>query len=205
LASPDFLSRLSADIEQSKAFEKWLAEHPVDWGNPTIIWEGPLYRIVYGGYDPLAIAGSLAAGGRFNIGGAQAFVSFPKYKMHACLYAASTRACARKEAGEFLGNPEEYELTPQRPLKLWDLKTIIQNQIAYPSLQTLVDATPLAARWVLQKVPKVSQIIGFILKEKGGDGLLHPSTKDRKEKVLAFFVKDDLHTRRLFTVKRLSS
>lgn len=34
-------------------------------------WDKAVFRVVFGGYNPLSIAGSLADGGRFNVGGAQ--------------------------------------------------------------------------------------------------------------------------------------
>lgn len=45
------------------------------------------YRICFGGLSPLSIVGSLACGGRFNVGAAQKSEQFP-CDMTACIYAA---------------------------------------------------------------------------------------------------------------------
>lgn len=159
---------------------------------------------MYGNYHPLTIAGSLAAGGRFNIGGAQVSHLFPNFSMRACLYAASTLNCARKEVGEIQGLSQEYCLKPIQTLHLWDLKNLIKNHISYPKIKEIIEKSPLAARWELQKVPKISQILAHYLRQHGGDGLIYPSTKDPKQNILAFFIKDDTHAQQIFSFKQIN-
>ncbi len=198
-----YAERYKRDLEESLAFLSWLNQYPLQVGRPTVKCKKSVYRIVYGGYNPLAIAGSLAAGGRFNIGGAQVSGLFPNFSMRACLYAASSLNCARNEAGEIRGQAEEYELKPFHTLILWDLKKLINQQIPYRGLREIIDASPLAARWELQKVPKVSQILAHYLRQHGGDGLIYPSTKDQSQNIIAFFIKDDAHAQQLFSVKQM--
>lgn len=195
-----YAERYQKDLVQSLAFLNWLNQNSLNIGQPTLEWKKPIYRIVYGGYNPLSIAGSLASGGRFNIGGAQVSALFPNFSMRACLYAASSLECARKEAGDLRGLPQEYKLKPIRTLLLWDLKMLLDQKISYPRLREMIDASPLAARWELQKVPKVSQILSHYLRHFGGDGLIYPSSKDQKQKILAFFIKDDLEAQQLFEI-----
>lgn len=192
-----YAERYQKDMQQSLAFLSWLNETALNL-QPSLEWKKSVYRIVYGGYDPLAIAGSLASGGRFNIGGAQVSALFPNFSMRACLYAASNLECARKEAGNPRGASQEYKLKPIRPLFLLDLKKLLKQKINYPELKEIIDSSPLAARWELQKVPKISQILGHYLRQIGGDGLVYPSTKDPKHKILAFFIKDDQEAQKLF-------
>src|SRR5438105_4916148 len=101
-----YAERYKRDLEESLAFLNWLNQCKPQIGQPAIKWKKPVYRIVYGGYHPLAIAGSLAAGGRFNIGGAQVSALFPNFSMRACLYAASSLNCAHKEAGNLIGKSQ---------------------------------------------------------------------------------------------------
>jgi hypothetical protein len=198
-----YAERYKKDLEKSLAFLSWLNQYSPQIGDPTVGWGKAVYRIVYGGYHPLAIAGSLAAGGRFNIGGAQISSLFPNFSMRACIYAASSLECARKEAGEIRGLPQEYNLKPRRTLYLWNLKLIIDQHIPYPGLSESVEASPLAARWELQKVPKVSQILAHYVRQYGGDGLIYPSTKDRRQNIIAFFIKDDAQAQELFSIAQI--
>jgi len=197
-----YAQRYKQDLEDSLAFLTWLNQAQPACGIPTITWKKEAYRIVYGGYDPLSISGSLAAGGRFNIGGAQVSQLFPNFSMRACLYAASHLGCARKEAGDLLGMAEEYSITPSLELKLWDLEALIDKRILYKGLKGIVDASPLAARWELQKVPKISQILAHYLRQRGGHGILYPSTKDPRHHVIAFFIEDDDHAKKRFAVAK---
>lgn len=194
-----YAARYRRDLDDSLAFLDWLKKTEPLNSSPTVSWNKEIYRIVYGGYHPLSIAGSLAAGGRFNIGGAQVSALFPNFTMRACLYAASHLNCAKKEAGEWSAMGQEYCLKPKKSLKLWDLEALIEKEFLYKSLKEIVDASPLAARWELQKVPKISQILGHYVRQKGGDGLIYPSTKDPKHQILAFFIEDDQHAEKAFS------
>jgi len=196
-----YFQKYSQDVEESLDFLEWFLKKKPLFGKPSISWKNAVFRIVYGGFNPLSVAGSFATGGRFNIGGAQINPLFPNFTMQACLYAGSTIECARKEAG--LGINQEYRLTPKKSFKLWDLELLIEEKLTYSSLKSQIDSTPLAAIWALQKVPKVSQILAYYLRKKGGDGLIYLSTKDSKGKVLAFFAKDDDHVKRCFQAQPL--
>lgn len=198
-----YAERYRKDLEESLSFLNWLNQQTPQIGKPSIKWKKSVYRIVYGGYHPLAIDGTLAAGGRFNIGGAQVSGLFPNLSMRACLYAASNLDCALKEAGTIRGQHQEYELKPVRMLNLWDLKKLLDEKIAYQKLGEIIDSSLLAARWELQKVPKVSQILAHYLRQSGGYGIIYPSTKARKSQILAFFIKDHLEAQQLFQVNPL--
>jgi hypothetical protein len=52
-------------------------------------------------------------------------------------------------------------------------------------------------------VPKISQILAHYLRQYEGDGLIYPSTKDHRQNILAFFIKDDAQAKQLFSVKQL--
>ena len=149
-----YAERYRRDLDDSLAFLNWLYKTEPLSSAPSVAWSKEVYRIVYGGYHPLSIAGSLAAGGRFNIGGAQISALFPNFSMRGCLYAASHLNCARKEAGEWIGAGQEYCLKPKKPLKLWDLHKLIKLEFLYSGLKEIVDASPLAARWELRKSPR---------------------------------------------------
>ncbi|MBI4402632.1 MAG: RES family NAD+ phosphorylase [Deltaproteobacteria bacterium] len=196
-------ARLKADMVAGSIFWKWLETKTV---TPVFeSWDKTVFRIVYAGLDPLSVAGSLSAGGRFNVGGAQMQQHdlFPRLTMAACLYVASSIKCARKEAGEPLGNAEEYELAPKTSLHLWQLEKVAV-QLDYPGLLDLILATPMMALWSMQKAPLISQLLGNFLRMNGGDGIVFTSTKDSSEKVVAVFAKDDGHAKSLFTSKRIN-
>jgi RES domain-containing protein len=198
-----YFERYTIEVDDALRFLEWLQNQTFDLGKPTIEWEQPAYRIVYGDLNPLSIAGSLAAGGRFNIGGAQANHFFSQLPMEAALYAASSIECAQKEAGAPLGNARFFSLHPHHPLQLWDLHSIICNHLHYQDLETHVNASPLAAIWKYQKVPKLSQLLGSFLRKKGGDGLVYPSTKEPTGTVLSFFARDDASMHRLFRTEEI--
>ncbi len=194
--------RFSLDIEETLRFIEWLDHSAPDVGEPTVQWEQPSYRIVMGTFDPLSIEGSLGSGGRFNVGGAQVNRHFPAYSMQGMLYAASSRTCAYEETGDFLGAHSLFSLFPQRTLHLWDLDTLL-NSFSYPDLRATINATPLDAVWVYQKVPKVSQVLGAFFRAQGGDGILYPSTKYPNGKILAFFAKDQKAMFHTFKMEQL--
>lgn len=198
-----YFERYTLDVQEAINFLEWLQIHPLEIGTPSIRWEQPSFRIIYGELNPLSIAGSLAAGGRFNIGGAQVSHFFPHLKMEGCLYTASSLDCAKKEAGEPLGNARFFAIKPKKILNLWDLHLLIRTVFHYPELEAHVNASPLAAIWRYQKVPKLSQILGSFLRKKGGDGLVYPSTKDKEGLNIAFFAKDDLYTQRIFELSEI--
>lgn len=194
-----FFSKFRQDAEEAFNFIEWLESN--SFRNNLLEWRDPSFRIVTGGFDPLSIEGSLSYGGRFNIGGAQENSFFPNFRMQGMLYAASSRRCAYKEAGELLGQHQLYALNPQNTLFLWDLAVLLDP---YPDLKSKIDSTPFDAIWGYQKVPKVSQILGDFLRQKGGDGIIYPSTKDSEGKTLAYFAKDHEHMRQIFETSLLN-
>lgn len=198
-----YFQRYKEEVEEALDFLEWLEKQTLDLREPTISWEEEIFRITYSSFNPLSVAGSLATGGRFNIGGAQMNHFFSHLPMEACLYAASSVDCAKKEVGNFLGNARFFALKPKKPLLLWDLLSLIRNIFNHPQLEHFVNSSPLVAIWAYQKVPKISQILGNFIRRQGGDGLVYPSTKDPKGQILAFFVKDDETARHKFTAREV--
>lgn len=137
----------------------------------------------------MSIAGSLACGGRFNIGGAQKSEQFP-HDMTACIYTASSIDCAKAETGPHR-NAEIYELNLVKPVKLWDVKGLISSLESADSLISAIEKSPFNMQWSLQKFPTPSHILGAVLRKIGGDGILYPSTKHRDSTVYGFFLKDE--------------
>lgn len=195
--------RYKEEIEIALDFCEWLDSNPLDLGKPSVLWHDAVFRIVYKDFNPLSVAGSLAAGGRFNIGGAQMNSFFPHLTIEACLYGASSLQCAKNEVGDFLGKARFFALKPNKIFNLWDLQFLIKNLLLYPRLEASVNSSPLVAIWAYQKVPKISQLLASFLRSKGGDGLIYPSTKDSEGKILAFFAKDDEYIKHHFTVSEL--
>ena len=149
-----------------------------------------LYRITFGGCCPFDIAGNLADGGRFNIGGAQGAISSKFFKMNkgASIYCASSIACAKSET-QFHENGDHFLLSPKKPLVLIDLEKTIANFPSYAALKTDVDSSPLSAIWSLQSVPKVSQVLVTHLRDNYDfDGVVYPSTKYNRGKNISIFI-----------------
>lgn len=196
-------SQFEIDLIESLRLWNWLQlQTPIQ--ADFLLWEKPFYRIVYGGFNPLSVAGSLATGGRFNLGGAQYLEEdlFPGVQMGACLYGASSVECAKLEAGSFLGKAELYKIKPKRQQKLWNLENVLRS-LQDLSLLELVRKVPMSKRWVLQKTPLFSQLISCNLRSIGGDGLIFPSTKLPTENVIAFFLKDDQQSQNSFEAERI--
>jgi hypothetical protein len=186
-----YAQRLQRDLFAALRLHHWLAANPVT-SRPAISWRDPIYRIVYGDFDPLSITGSLSDGGRFNMGGAQQLPAtvISGLRKAACLYGASTIHCAKLEAAEPLGHCRVFRLVPKKPLTLWDLGAAL-SVTKYPGLAARVNATPMSQRWALQKSPLESQILAHHLRDIGGDGIVHRSQKDANGQVFAFFLRDD--------------
>src|ERR1700735_5301086 len=74
--------KIARDLEQKSATERtirlahslrfwsWLTGRSITT-QPTHQLKTPIFRICFSGFDPLDVSGSLACGGRFNVGGAQ--------------------------------------------------------------------------------------------------------------------------------------
>lgn len=193
-------TREANDLLAGITFQKWLGTQTLP-SAPTINQTAPLYRLVYNGFSPTSIAGSLADGGRFNVGGAQLHPLFSGVQKFGALYLASSIACCYAEAAPPYGNPAEYELTPTRPLAIWDLTAVIAA-LPFPQLDDQVKAAPTDALWSFQKSPLVSQLLAARLKAIGGDGVVFPSTKMPSESNFAIFSRDDTESAGKFSVRR---
>ena len=189
------------DSVNSLSFFSWLKEQTLSV-SPSISWNEPLYRPVYNGFSPTSIMGSLADGGRFNVGGAQLNPQFRSVNKAGCLYLASSIKCCYAEAAPPYGKPEEFELTPKKPLLLWDLHQVIQT-LNRPGLEDLIKSSPTEAIWSYQKIPMIPQLLATHLRTLGGDGLAYPSTKDTSAKNFAFFFRTDAESEQTFTVRKL--
>ncbi len=190
------------DLQESFGFIQWyLKQSPLPFG-PDFQWKEPVYRLMYGGASPLSTAGSLGAGGRFNSGMAQMSAQFPQLRAEACLYTSSTLECCYSEAQPPYGNPQEYQLTPDRVFLLWDLKKVLRHY-ADPTLEQRIQNSPLDATWSHQKVPMTSQLLAFELRQLGGDGIILPSTKCTQDLNIAFFFQSDNACERAFHCVKL--
>ena len=119
-------------------------------------------------------------GGRFNIAGAQikeAKSVSTSMEIFAAIYLASSKACALKEVG-FPKNSTVYKIKAKRKLKLLNLEKTAES-LQYPSLKSLIDASPIDAAWEMQNIPLHSQLISayFFQDDDTLDGIMYPSTK----------------------------
>jgi len=197
----NYSTRLKVDLKKSAALWQQLQERNRP-ESEYIEWKQPVIRIIYGGYNPLSIAGSLANGGRFNIGGSQYIKHeklFPSISVQGCLYAAETSACARLEGSSPIGKFKEYLLIPEKNFQMWNLSRIIA-QLDIPGLLDEVNATPMSAAWATQKSPLASQLLATYLRSIGGDGVVFPSTKKPEKNILAFFFRDDEESKKAFSL-----
>jgi hypothetical protein len=105
--------RHTTELINGKRFYDWLKKQSFDISHDMTYWNKPVYRAVSPGILALSIAGSLADGGRFNIGGAQQHPLFSMIKKAGCLYAASSIKCALAERAQPLGQLEKYKLIPK--------------------------------------------------------------------------------------------
>lgn len=194
--------RHTAELINGKRFYDWLKKQDFDSSLETAYWNKPVYRVVSPGILALSIAGSLADGGRFNVGGAQQHPLFSTIKKAGCLYAASSIKCALAETAKPFGLLEKYQLIPKHPLKVWDLRKII-NKLDWPGLNELVNSAPVDAIWGYQKVPLIPQLLASHLRSIGGDGIKFKSVKDGSAHNLAFFFKQDKQCMEAFLSKRI--
>ncbi|NOZ51701.1 MAG: hypothetical protein GXP08_00960 [Gammaproteobacteria bacterium] len=93
---------------------------------------------------------------------------------------------------------KKYRFTPSKELTLWDIEKIIKF-IQYPNLRYLLNQGPLTSDWGYCKVPMQSQILGYWLKQLGGDGIIFNSTQSQKSRCIAIFANDDKHAKKLFS------
>jgi hypothetical protein len=197
----DRLAKLETDLVNSIAFWNWITAISFNV-KPDVEWKEPVFRLTYGGFSPRSIIGSVADGGRFNIGGAQLCLELSAVKKAGCLYAASTLSCCYLEASGPTGKPDEFQLAPAKTYMMWDLAKVIAN-LNRPGLDDLVKASPMAASWAYQKVPMIPQLLAHYLRTLGGDGLVFPSTKDSSALNLAFFFETDDEVRAGFDEQKV--
>jgi len=194
--------RHTVELINGKRFYDWLRKQELDISHYTSLWNKPVYRVVSPGILALSIAGNLADGGRFNIGGAQQHPLFSTIKKAGCLYAASSLKCALAERAQPLGQIEKYKLIPQHPFQLWDLRKVI-NGLDWPGLNDSVNSAPIDAIWGYQKVPLIPQLLASYLRSIGGDGIKFRSVKDSSSFNLAFFFRQDKQCVESFSIKRI--
>lgn len=164
-----------------------------------------LYRLTFGGCSPFDIAGNLADGGRFNIGGAQGAIAgkFFKMKKSACIYCATSIACTKAET-QFSQNADIFQLQPKRPLTLIDLEKTAINFPGYSNLKNDLDTSPLSAKWSLQSVPTISHLFATYLRDSFDfDGVFYPSTKYAGCKNIAIFIPQGKTGAHFFKKKKL--
>ena len=196
-------AKLETELVNSIAFWHWIQGLPAIVTVPSITWNQPVYRTT-DGWSPLSVVGSIADGGRFNVGGAQLCPELPDVKKVGALYVASSLACCYREmSGNPIGRPDEYELTPTRNFQLWDLTQVI-TELNRPGLEDLVKAAPFEAIWGYQKVPLIPQLLAYYLRRIGGDGVAFPSTKEPSALNLCFFFRTDDEVRAGFTARKLN-
>lgn len=199
-------ARLKVDLAKNSAF--WRRLQGGISPAPTFLeWTKPVYRLVYGDYDPLSILGSITFGGRFNVGGSQYIHDqklFPGLVAQGCIYGATTLDCAYAEAGDLVGCPDQYEIIPKYSMKLWRLADVI-NHLDIPGLLAEVNAVPTAGVWAAQRSPLQSQLLATYLRSIGGDGLIFPSTKQPDEMVVTFFLKDEEASKKALTARPVNS
>ena len=157
-------------------------------------------RAIYGNYDPLDIAGTLADGGRLNIGGAQQ--QSKKYKKMAGLYFADSVETALQELSLPIATnivlPIFYQVEfkdKKETLKLFNLDNVLLDLdkiITLPSnISTLCSSSPFAGNWGDQKIPAPSQIVGQWLRNLSlCEGITFRSTKNSSGFNYFLFLKD---------------
>lgn len=177
-------------LVSSLHFYQWLEKQTIVKSTCIKAFTDPGFRFANPRYGPIAIAGSLAYGGRFNIGGSQMDSNFPTLNIFGCLYFTSSDTCAKEEAAKPIGVHKLYKIIPNKTLSLWDLDKVIQN-LEYPNLLDLVRASHGEKIWAYQKIPTESQILGYKLKTLGCDGVLFESTKLKGHFNVGLFYDND--------------
>jgi hypothetical protein len=161
----------------------------------------PVYRVYPLQFPVTSVTGSIAQGGRLNIGGSQLRQEF-QFKMFGVLYVADSVPCAIDEYthGTPLNkNDVRYTLQPTRNFELWDLDQVLNN-LNYSAIKILVNKQPIGGGWCNCKVPMPSQILAHWLKSIGGDGIIFPSTQTTGARIIAIFAKDDADSKGNFTI-----
>lgn len=89
-------SKLETDLINSLSFWAWIKRMGSITTTPDLTWNRPVYRLTVG-WSALSIVGSIADGGRFNMGGAQLCPEFSDVQKAGALYTASTLECCYHE------------------------------------------------------------------------------------------------------------
>lgn len=190
------------DIIKSTAFYNAIRDVKINEKFLSVKIKKELFRFANPKFGPLTIVGSIGDGGRFNIGSAQVRQEFPTLTKAGCLYCSSTPECSLKEAVKPFGNHKMYKIKTKKELLLWDLSSVI-GSIDYPNLLDTVRASCGEALWVYIKVPAMPQILGAIVRQFGGDGLIFESTKSPGDDNIALFFDTDDQVKELFSFEEI--
>lgn len=124
-----YLAKVKTDFLQAAKFDSYLKTVQIKT-RPTIKLAQPVFRVIPSAnpkMNPLSVSGSLADGGRLNMGGAQINPTLPHLTKWACLYVSQTLNCAQAEVAQPAGVVKKFQLTFKNnyaPM-LWDLKLVI--------------------------------------------------------------------------------
>lgn len=194
-----------SDLLRVLPFWNWLKGQQAPPQDALTVFKAPLYRIVFNGFDPISIAGSLADGGRYNVGGVQQ-IDIPgtlTVSKEGALYLADSVQCAQAEAGDFLQNAEYYKIELTRELNLWDVEKLV-GHFSWPGLAEALNLHPYGMKWSLQKVPTISQLLAHQVRKLDCDGLISGSTKHGDGKVVTLFLLDDVRAGNLLTKTKIT-
>ena len=203
----DFINHLASseqarNIKQtytSFVFYRYLQKQaPLNFQKFKTSFKDILYRISV--YSPISVTRNLAYGGRYNIGGSQLH-KLINIEPFPALYLATDLQCAIDEythGTPLCSNDIKYALTPSRRFQLWNIDKIIKSP-NFSHLNDLIYQGPIFNSWGYCKVPMHSQILGFWLKQTGGDGVIFRSTKNPKSSCIALFIDNDLEAESLFS------
>lgn len=188
-------SRLYQQVKELTVEQTWITIQP--WS------DFKAYRGVWGATLPLDMTGTVACGGRLNVGGAQVCYSYDSLCARASsgLYMSDSIDTVFAELGlpspqsaPGLKLPTLYELKKTSPggeLRLFDLDTVVADLgskiISAVPIQAMFDASPISAEWKLQKTPAPIQLLAQWLRASGlADGISARSVK--KPDGLNFFL-----------------
>lgn len=108
------------------------------------------------------------------------------------LYASADIDTAKEEYIYYTGLPigprdKSYSIEIVDGLKIFDLDKIVEV-MSYPSLDSTIADSPMWGEWKYQKVPHISQLVGYLLyKDYQADGLIFNSTKHDGKNIVLFF------------------
>lgn len=183
-------SQESAELRAAIAFANWLKTQTFTLSDYSEVYGGELVRAVFK-RDVLSVAGSLGAGGRYNVGFAQAVTNIPQlnpFGATAGLYFGDCFDTAKAEAG--FGHWDFYAIRRKTPATLWSIAKLLPD-LSYPDIAAALNSSPISSAWPTQKVPLISQLLGHFLRSIGGDGIIFESNKNPPNKVVYLFLKDD--------------